>query len=183
MRSALDESGVALVAALMALLLLVILGTALALLAAAETRISISHRAGAEALHAADAAVELVLSEVGAISDWSGLFAGAVTSRFADGVPAGMRDTPAGAIDLTQAAHNPGWRLHAYGALRDLVRLEGVTSNAYVIVWVAPAVDSGPDALAALAHAYTPGGLRREVQVVVRRDGDTLRRLSWHELR
>ena len=177
------ESGVALVAALLAMTLLVALGTALALTAAAETQIAGTYRAASEALYAADAAIELVTGEVSALPDWGVLFAGGARSRFVDGPPSGVRSTPAGPLDLARAADNPGWSLFAHGALRDFLGASGSESTTYVIAWVAPAAAGRTDLVAVQAHAHARGGVRRAVEVRLARDGEAVRRLSWREVR
>ncbi len=180
-----DDGGVALVATLLIMSLLTVLATALALLSAFETRISATHRAASEALYAADAAAELVLDEASVLPDWGAIFTGEAPSRFVDGAPTGVRATPAGPIDLAAAAAavDPGWRLRAHGALRDLTGLEGAESGAYVIVWVARRVDPGADILAVLAHGYAQDGVQRAVEVRIERSAAGLRRLSWHEVK
>jgi len=175
----------ALVMTLMTMTLLVALGTALSMLAGMEMRISGNYRAGAEAMYAAEAAVEVALDELRAVPDWSAVLDGSFPSRLVFGASSGRHHTAAGPIDLTEATANPGWRLYARGDLRDFVRLEGVEANSYVIVWVAPALIPGTDALAVQAHAHGPGGVRRAVEVRVAREGPLpgLRVFSWREAR
>jgi hypothetical protein len=202
------ECGAALVIALMAIVLMTALGSALVMLTATETRIVGYQRSGTEALHAADAAIALVLDELRR-SDWSAVLAGGRTSTFVDGMPGGPRDTVAGRLDLDRltgtvradsarwGANAATWQPYAYGPMRDLARLD---SDVYAIVWVGddpaecdgqPDVDGGPcDArpnpgagvVAVLAHAYGPLGAQRAVEVTVTRKGPDLRLLSWREV-
>ena len=159
-----DERGVALVIALMAMLLMTALGTALVLTTMTETKIAGNYRGGYESLYAADGAVERVMQDILTVPNWDDILSGAVTSAFIDGAPSGMRTMPDGTqIDLTQAtsmarcgklscsdgdlvaitderpwgANNPKWQLYAYGPLEDMIPTGTVTSRQYVIVWIA----------------------------------------------
>jgi hypothetical protein len=204
-----DERGAALVIALMAIVLMVAMGSALILLTATETRIVGHQRSGAEALHAADSAIALVLGDLER-SDWNAVLAGGVTSTFVDGGPTGVRNTVVGTLDLdllTRTARMASrrwganaalWQPYAYGPMRDLA---GTDSDVYAVVWVGddpaecdgrPDVDGGAcDArpnpgtgvVALLAHAYGLQGAERAVEVTVARDGPRLRLLSWREIR
>jgi hypothetical protein len=158
-----DERGLALVVALMTMLLLTALGVALTLVTVTETKISGNHKAGSEALYAADAAVERVMQDLLTVPDWNRVLDGSVTSSFTDGPP-GVRDTTAGSINLLQATNlvrcgnlagcddaalnatpperpwgmnNPRWQLYAYSPLVDMLPTETINSDVYVIVWVA----------------------------------------------
>lgn len=158
-----DERGLALIVALMTMLLLTALGVALTLVTVTETKISGNHRAGSEALYAADAAVERVMQDLLTVPDWNRVLDGSVTSSFTDG-PAGVRNTTAGEINLLQATNlvrcgniagcddatmdaatderpwgknNPRWQLYAYSPLVDMLPTETTNSDVYVIVWVA----------------------------------------------
>lgn len=175
----------ALVMTLMTMMLLAALGSALAMLAGMEARISGSYRAGAEALYAADAAVELAVEELRSLPDWVPVLDGRVTSGLVSGAAIGTHQTAAGPIDLTEATNLPGWRLYARGDLRDFLRLEGAESASYVVVWIAAVPTGEPDRLAIRAQAHGPGGVQRAVEVRVRRDGALpgVRRLSWQEVR
>ena len=160
-----DESGVALVIALMAMTLMMALGLALMMNTMTETRIASNYSSGAETLYAADAAVERVMNDILTVPDWNSILNGSVTSAFIDGPPFGQRSMPNGSkIDLTQATNmvrcgkiatcsstdltaytderpwgqnNPVWQLYAYGPLSDMLPTETINSNVYVIVWIA----------------------------------------------
>lgn len=159
-----DERGVALIVSLMTMLLLTALGVALMLVTVTETKISGNYRNGSEALYAADAAIERVMQDLLTVPDWNNILSGATTSAFIDGPAAGVRNTAAGPIDLTEATNvvrcgkvtvcsdadmnaatddrpwalnNPRWQLYAYGPMRDMLPVATINSDMYVIVWVA----------------------------------------------
>jgi PilX N-terminal len=159
-----DEPGIALIVVLMAMMLIAALGSALVLVTVTETRISANVRDGAEARHAADGAVERVMQELTAISNWNAILTGAATSAFVDG-PAGQRTLEDGTrIDLAQetnlircakttacsdadmdavtaerpwGANNPRWQLYAYGPMRRMLPNASIDSRTYVAVWLA----------------------------------------------
>jgi hypothetical protein len=158
------ERGVALIAALMALLLLSALGSALALAAAGEPVIAASFREAHEALYAAEAAVERAMVDLADAPDWTPLLAGRVRSGFVDGAPHGERPLGnSGTMDLSAPArlancgrsspctaaeletlsderpwgrNNPVWTLFAYGPLEHLAPGGGTTPAIYVTVLV-----------------------------------------------
>jgi hypothetical protein len=185
--------GAALLIALMAMMLMLALGTALTLTAITETRIAASYRAGIETFYAADAAIERAVVDLRMMPDWNGLPASATTSAFLDGPPAGRRTLADGTtINLTDATTmvggggGPRWRLFAYGPLASMLPAGGISSRAYVVVWVADAPSAGVgEALALLAHAYGPQGARRVITASVARTGldgsRGIRVLSWRE--
>jgi hypothetical protein len=175
----------ALVTTLMTMMLLAMLGSALAMLAGMEARISGGYRAGLEALYAADAAVEVAVEELRNLPDWVAVLEGRVTSELVFGDASGIHQTAAGPLDLTEATGLSGWRLYARGDLRHVLRLEGADAASYVIVWVAAVPTGEPDRLAIRAAAYGTAGVQRTVEVRVIRDGPPpgVRRLSWHEVR
>ena len=160
-----DERGVALVLALMAVLLLSALGFALVATTSTELLIASNYRNGQEGLYAADAAAERALAELPAVAGWNTLFDGSTRSAFVDGPPSGVRTLADGStIDLAQVvntancgktmactsadltanltgdrpwgANNPVWRLYAYGRLTDLMRAGRVDSPFYVVLLV-----------------------------------------------
>ena len=65
------EQGVALVIAVMSMMLMTALGTALVLTTMTETGISSTYVDGIEAFYAADAAVERTMSDLAAAGDWN----------------------------------------------------------------------------------------------------------------
>lgn len=158
-----DERGVALVVALLAMVLVAALGVALSLVTSAEGRIAAHYGSGVEALHAADAAIELAVLDLERLSDWNTALEGMATASVIDGSP-GLRTLPDGStLDLPQAtallacgkpacsgadldaitpdrpwgANNPRWQLFAHGYLTDAAPSVTVDSAVYVVVWVA----------------------------------------------
>jgi Tfp pilus assembly protein PilX len=90
-----DERGVALVVALLAMVLVAALGVALSLVTSAEGRIAAHYGSGVEALHAADAAIELAVLDLERLSDWNTALEGMATASVIDGSP-GLRTLPDG---------------------------------------------------------------------------------------
>ena len=159
-----NNSGAALVIALMAMLLLLALGLMLVLSTAAETLIAGHFRTGQEAFYAADAGLERVIDELAGVADWNSVLQGTRRSAFTDGSPSGVRTLSDGsAINLTGAtnvlncghagactppemdastatrpwgANNPRWCLFAYGPLSAMVPTGTINSSVYVAVWV-----------------------------------------------
>lgn len=159
-----DEDGVALIVALMSMILMMALGTALILTTMTEGKIANNYRDGTEALYAADAAIERVLQDILTVPDWNNIIGGTQTSAFIDGPASGDRTVPGGTLNLTQAtnmvncgkvdacgdadlvaitkdrpwgANNPVWKLYGYGPMSDMLPTETINSQIYVIVWVA----------------------------------------------
>ena len=192
MRRLRSTDGATLLIALMAMMLMTALATALMLTTITETRIASSYGAGIETFYAADAAIELAIDDLRTVPDWTALAAGAATSTFIDGQPGGARTLSDGTtLDLegettmVRDGDSPPWRLFAYGALGSMLPV-GLTSRAYVAVWIADApFQHEGDALALLAQAYGPQGARRSQQVVLARtDGDDPKGIvvrSWRE--
>src|SRR5262252_6605037 len=85
------ERGVALIVALMAMLVMAAIGTALVLAAATESRIARNFRNNTEALYAADAVLERVVDELRGVADWNLVLSGNLRSTFVDGEPGGAR--------------------------------------------------------------------------------------------
>jgi hypothetical protein len=163
MRAA-DEQGIALVMSLMAMMLLMALGTALVMTTMTETKIAGNYRNSFETLYAADGAVERVMQDILTVPNWDDILSGATTSAFIDGPPSGQRTLPDGrqinlteatnmvrcgkiacsAADLTEitddrpwGVNNPVWQLYAYGPLEDMIPTGTIASRQYVIVWIA----------------------------------------------
>src|SRR5258708_5846420 len=98
-----DESGIALIVALLCMLLLTALGMALTMTTTTERRISSNYRDGVETIYAADAGVERVMQDLLTVPDWNRILDGTTTSSFVDGSP-GMRTLPDGSqLNLVQA--------------------------------------------------------------------------------
>src|SRR5262245_51740486 len=160
------ENGVAMVVAMMAMLLMTALGTALILMTSSETTVAHNYRSGAEALYAADAIIERAMDDLLSVADWTTLLDGSIRSAFVDGPPSGTRALADGStIDLTEtvnmancgkasacsrsdltsnatgdrpwAANNPVWQLYAYGPLADILPANAIDSPFYVVLMVA----------------------------------------------
>jgi hypothetical protein len=157
------ERGAALVLALFAIAIMAALGSALILLSTSDTEITANHRAGVEAFHAADAALERALVDLNGVLDWNPVLGGTVISTFVDGSP-GVRTladgstldlthvvnlancqktTPCSAADLVAiraerpwGANNPRWQLYAHGPLSDAAGAGSARSSFYGIVLV-----------------------------------------------
>ncbi|MEO8259356.1 MAG: hypothetical protein ABI868_18560 [Acidobacteriota bacterium] len=157
-----SETGMMLVAALMAMLLVSALGAALILLTSSETAIAANFRHSLAALYAADAAAEEALAEVAVVADWDALLTGRIRSRLTAGSPSGTRLVNGALVDLSQlvarsncgkattcsasdmdavtaerpwGANNPRWQLYADGEIKEFVA--GVELPLYVLVLVA----------------------------------------------
>ena len=161
-RTASDEHGVALIAVMSASSLLLALGLSLALTTTIEVGIAANQRDGVQALHAADAALELAMADLAAL-DWDAVLSGASSSAFSDG--GGVVRLPDGRtlnvgeetnrlrcgaaacgeadMDRVTAArpwgrNNPRWTVFASGRLGDVLPAgEGTAVQGYVVVWVA----------------------------------------------
>lgn len=157
-----EEGGFAVIVAMMGLLMLSALGTALVLASSVETMIARSFRDGAGAVYAADAVAAHAAQELSATADWTTVLTGSTRSVLVDGMPDGVRRLDDGStISLTEilnlancgklsacseadlvatdslrawGTNNPHWQLFAWGRLTDLL---GVTSPFYVILLVA----------------------------------------------
>jgi hypothetical protein len=159
-----SERGVALVVALMAMTMMMALGTALVLTTATDSKIARNFQLASEATYAADAILERTLDDILAAHDWNALLSGAVRSTFVDGTPDGVRTLVDGsAIDLGQVINtancqkptpcsnddmdkvtadrpwgldNPRWKMFAWGRLSALTPTGSVNSPFYVMLLV-----------------------------------------------
>ena len=144
-----SERGIAMVVALMAMTLMIALGTALLLTTTTESKIVANFRNNSEALYAADAGLERALDDMLTIPDWNTLLNGTSKSALVDGPPTGQRTlvdgtkftldevinmancqktTPCGLADMQAITlerpwglNNPQWQLFAYGKVNDLL--------------------------------------------------------------
>lgn len=211
-----DERGTALVLSIILVLMLAAVGAAVALAGRTEALLAASFRQGREALYAAEGAAALAVRDLGTIADWGTVLSGATASSFTDGAAIGARRLPGGNTitlcctrpsltdDVQRRAHGgrswaentPRWQIFAWGPASAWLpgRLNSVM---YVVVWVADDPDDGdgnPSAdsngvLGLYAQALGPGGARRVVEVLVRREPAApsgppplgVRILSWRE--
>lgn len=159
-----DERGLAIVLAMMGLLIMSALSVALVLGSSVETVIARNFRGTGAAVYAADGMLQYAVDELEGVSDWSAVLSGATRSRFADGLPVGVRRLADGTtIDLNEVSNlancgkltacsladmnlitverpwgtnNPRWQLYAHGAFADLVPAAG-DSRLYVVLLAA----------------------------------------------
>ncbi len=195
-----DDQGVAFVVVMMTISLLGALVGALTLAVITDTAVAANYRDAADALYAAEAAVEFVLQEIAAVDDWADLLDEG-HSAFVDGPPAGIRQVGGITIDLDQATadvtlaataapgdvHLPSM-LYAFGWFRDMVP-GAADSGVYVAVWLAdrsaaPKDEAAPpEKLSIVGEAFGTRGARRAVEVIVEKaDTSAVRRLAWREL-
>jgi hypothetical protein len=173
------DDGIALIVALMAMMLLLPLGAALTLITTTETRIAANYRDGLDTLYAADAGVELAVSELRRVPNWADVLNGMVTSALTATIE------PAGAPPRDE--NGRPWRLYASGRLADMLGDASSNSQVYVAVWVAGDPLKN-DVLTVRASAHGPGATRRNVEVTIARVAGIdpaaepeIRRLSWRE--
>lgn len=118
------EEGVALVIAVMSMMLMAALGSALVLTTMTESGVSSTYVSGLEAFYAADAAVERTLADLPAVDDWHTLL-GLRVEQSAEALMPTATPTPQVRVVLTvEAAEVDGAivvRAQAYGA-RDVER-------------------------------------------------------------
>jgi len=141
----------ALVTAMMALLMMLALGAAVAMTTLTEGTIAANHRDGIQVLYAAEAGIDLAVNQLRTVADW----------------PALVKDRDAATL--------------VDGRLADLLRSGSVDSRMAVTVTVSPDPDGHDEILVLQSSAIVPGGIRRAVQVSVRKRPATgeIERLSW----
>ena len=141
----------ALVTALMAVLMMLALGAGVAMTTLTEGLIAASHRDGIQALYAAEAGVDLAVSRLRTVADWRAVSSG--------------RD-PVLPLD---------------GRLVDLLQSGTVDSRVAVTVTVSPDPGGHDDTLVLQSSAIVSGGVRRSVQVTVRKRPETgeIETVSW----
>jgi hypothetical protein len=205
------DAGSALLMALLVSTLLCGLGLGLVLVGDTETLVASNFRAGTEAMYAADAALELVTSEVGRVARWTDVLTGVVTSGLVDTtlhpvLPSNVQ------IDLTTltsqlqgtsdaavalGANSPRWRLFAYGLVSQLASPSPLTNQAYVAVWLADdlaEIDGDPwtdtnGVVMTMARAMAPGGAVRTIAATLAHPNpgsgslSDVRLVSWREVR
>jgi hypothetical protein len=145
-----NEDGSALILALMAAVLLALLGAGLVLVGSTEGAIAANFRASYEARYAADAAAERAVQDLLRLNDWTAVLSGTASSTFTDGtqtptLPSGqpldlvaMTTGFQGESDVVASwgSNNPQWRLFAYGPLAGITGT-GTVQSAYLVTWVA----------------------------------------------
>jgi hypothetical protein len=201
------DDGSALILALMAAVLLALLGAGLVLLGSTEGAIAANFRASFEARYAAEAAAERALQDLLRVDAWSDVLSGAAPSSFVDGTltPVLASGQPLDLAGLTTGlqresdlvsswgANNPQWRLFLYGPLSAVTGTGPVQSPAYLVAWVAddPAeIDGNPFAdsnarITLIARAIGLFQSTRLVEVTLARlrpGAAGVRVLSWREV-
>jgi len=193
------------------LLATIVMGTMLALglglvaVSSTERAIAGNHHTGVEALYAAEALAEFVLTELASDASWSPALTGERHSAFLE--PSNQPMTPWNEVldvsaittrvqqqsDATWSAglDTPQWRVFAAGPLEMLVG-SGNVGSMFLIAWVADDVadaDANPGAdnnglVMIRAQALGPSGLQRTLLIVFRRDeGGGCRVIGWREVR
>ena len=175
------EQGAVLILALMAVTVLMAIGTALVMTTSTETVIAGNFRSRREAFYAAEAVAELAVAELRGSADWAAFVEGADRSRFVDGAPDGVRALPADTpvnlttiVNLTNcglptACAGPSqWQLFAYGPLRDFV--PGSSSPFYVVAFLSGAqTESGAPLVTIRAESFGPRSSHQAIEVTVSR--------------
>ena len=174
------ERGIAIIIALMAMSLMVALGTALILTTVTETKITTNFRSNSESLYAADAAIERALDDMLTVPDWNNLLNGTVKSALVDGPMSGDRILADGTVLK----------------LNDVLPAGGINSPYYVVVMVAddpsendgdPLHDGvspcpvgqltgcnpGSGVLNMRAEAFGPGGNHKAIELTIARTNTT----------
>jgi hypothetical protein len=182
------DSGVVLIATLIAGMLVIALATSLVAVTTAETLLSANYRNASEGLYAAEGAIELVLDELSSSADWSAVLAAAPDAT-CSGASGGWR--PAG-FEPTGiwAADNPVWRCQRCGRLAELLPGVAVESAFAVGAWVAddpadgdgdPRTDSN-GVLTVRGEAFGPMGAHRAVEATAARRAPGIAVVSWRIL-
>src|SRR5207248_1160582 len=108
-KSVTNERGIALVVALIAMTMIVALGTALILTTTTESKIARNFRNASEGMYAADAVLERAMDDMLTVRDWNKILNGTAQSTFVDGPATGIRTLADGkSLDLdavTRAAN------------------------------------------------------------------------------
>jgi hypothetical protein len=149
---------------MMAIVLVMALGTALLLAAGIEARIARNFAASTQALYAAEAGIEQAVDDLRVVPDWNAVLAGVTRSTFVDGV-LGPRNLSDGrrldiseVVNLANCRHpgvcsdaelnavtaarprgpdNPRWQPFAWGPLNGVLPGGGAVSPFYIVVLVA----------------------------------------------
>ena len=194
MRTVARDEGAAILMAMMAVLLMTAIGTALIVSSSSETVMAAHFQEAAGCRYAAGVMLERGLDDLLAMGDWSAVTSGLVQSPWVDGPPTGTRTIAGQSIDLTEVLNlancqkraacspadiaeatqdrpwgerNPDWKLYAYGPLRDVLTGVTVDSQFYVLLLVG----SGPaeNLLAMRAEAFGPQGAQAVVEATAGR--------------
>jgi hypothetical protein len=200
------DGGVALVAVLLLTVLLLVLGTAVVLMADVETTVAANHRDGRVTAHTAEGAIAFAIQELALLDDWTPVLAGGVSSRLAGGfqlpptVGAPPLEVPAMTTALQQATYGddafgtdtPSWRLFGHGVLGTDLPFGGLSAQVFLLTWVSddvgetdgdPLVDDN-GMVVVRARAIGPRRSQCDIQAVIARVAPgVIRRVSWRLIR
>lgn len=192
-----DQSGVALIIALLASFLLTAIGLAMVLTTNTETLITENYSGSSETLYAADAGVERVIQDLLVTPRWNDILSGAVEARsgfndgggtvaLPDGSTLNLAAATAALQNETDAAdvwgtNDPVWRLYASGPISDMLPSGTIHNPTYIVAWIGddPSESDGnplADAnfvLGLHVEAYGPNGARKVVETTVARTDTT----------
>lgn len=205
-RSSRDEDGSALLPVMLLMFLFSAIAIAMVVVVRLESFVAVRFVQATQALHAADAGVALVVSELRALGDWTPVLAGTVQSPRSDGAFAGRKDLPGGgsvavccgsasvagrlaaesAVSGAIARRTLQWRPFLWSPLTALLP-GSPPGSLYLVVFVEDDEDEEDGNASAdvngrvvvRAEAVQPDGLRRAVEALIEREaGDPLRGLA-----
>ncbi len=195
------DQGIGLIVAMVVILLFLRVTGAVVPLAVTETAVSANHRRAVVALYAAEAGLEWVTHELGAVTDWSDVLRGRVNSSLWSSIV--LHRLPGGALlDLGQVTDDLNdrllvsgghrsprrWRLFLHGPFDHLVPTPSPGGVLVVAVWVSndfDDVDGDPmtdtnGAVVVRAAAFGPSLAQRAVEAtVLRHDDGGVALVSW----
>jgi hypothetical protein len=200
------DEGAALVVVLLLGVLLLALGTSVAVLADVETLVASNHRDSLIVRHAAEAAADVVAQELAQAANWTSALTGSVSSLLAG--PLVAPATSGGAVveaatftallqQMTYGggswgADTPRWHLFAHGVPGVDLPFAGLSGQVYVLVWLSddiaesdgdPQVDSN-GTVVVRARALGPRRSQCDVQLVLARAAPGIvRRVSSRVIR
>ena len=201
-----DEAGSALLPVMLLMFLFSAIAIGMVVVVRIEAFVAMRFVQATQALHAADAAVALALSELRTVGDWTPVLAGAVQSGRSDGVFAGRKDLPGGgSIALCCGSSSIAGRLSAESAVSGAIPRRTLTwrpflwspmeallpgsppGSLYLVVFVEDDEDEEDGngsadvngRVVVRAEAVQPDGLRRAVEALIEREpADPLRGLA-----
>jgi hypothetical protein len=188
-QTVMDAHGSALLPVTLVLFLFSAIAIGAALVVRIELTVADRFRESAEALYAAEAALEAAIAELKALPTWTSVVDGGQRSRFADGSFTGSKRLPAGGsvnvccaagsafdrvIRESQASPVPArralaWQPFLWTTFDALVPQEPA-SRLYVLVFIADSSDesaAAEEAVLVRSEAIDPGGQRRTVESLV----------------
>ena len=201
-----NQTGSALLPVMLLMFLFSAIAIGMVVVVRIETTVAMRFVQATQALHAADAAVALALSELRTMSDWTPVLAGGVQSARSEGVFAGRKVLPGGgSIVVCCGSASVSGRLEGESALAGAVARRTLQwrpflwsplaalfpgsplNSLYVVVFVEDDEDEEDGngsadvngRVVVRAEAIQPDGLRRAVEALIEREpGDPLRGLA-----